>query len=56
MYHLEIFVLAGGWSRNSKRAKSYGCPNNEDPVGATMTARGATFVRNADTVPYDFQI
>ncbi len=56
VYRSEIFNLTGGWPRNSKRAKSYGCPNNSDPTGATLTVRDATFAQNADSVPYDFQI
>ena len=51
---IEAFVLTGYGSRNSKRARSYGRPNNRYLQGATSTVQGATSVRNGETVPYDF--
>ena len=49
----DTFVLTGYGSRNSKRANSYGPPNNRYPQGATSTVQGATSVQNDETVPYD---
>jgi len=46
--------LAGCGPRNSKRVKSYGCPSKGDPKGGTSTVQGATFLQNAETVPYEF--
>ena len=50
----EAFVLTGYGSLNSKRARSYGRPNNRYLQGATSTVQGATSVRNGETVSYDF--
>ena len=51
----EAFVLTGYGSRNSKRARSYGRPNNRYLQGATSTVHGATSFRNGKTVPYAFR-
>ena len=50
----DTFVLTGYGSRNSKRARNYGRPNNQYLQGATSMVQGATSVRNGETVPYDF--
>ena len=49
------FVLIGYRSLNSKRARSYGRPNNRYLQGATSAVQGATSVRNGEIVPYEFQ-
>ena len=49
----DTFVLKSYGSRNSKRARSYGRPNNRHLQGATSTVQGATSVQNDETVPYD---
>jgi len=46
--------LQGCGPRNSKRVKIYGCPSKGDLKGGTSTVHGATFLRNAETVPYEF--
>ena len=46
--------MTGYGSRNSKRARSYGRPNNRYLQGATSMVQGATSVRNGETVSYDF--
>ena len=48
------FVLKGYGFRNSKRARSYGRPNNRYLQGATPMVQGATSVRNGETVSYNF--
>ena len=50
----ESIVLTSYGSLNSKRARSYGLPNNRYLQGATSTVHGATSVRNGEIVPYDF--
>jgi len=54
LYFLETFVLTCCGPHNSKRIKSYGCPSKWDPNGGTSTVQGATFLQNAETVPYEF--
>ena len=46
--------MTGCGPRNSKRVKSYGSPSKGDPKGGTSTVQGATFLQNAETVPYEF--
>ena len=51
---IEAFVLTGNGFRYSKRARSYGRPNNRYLQGATSTVQGATSVRNGVTMSCDF--
>jgi len=36
-----------------KQVKSYGSPSKGDPKGGTSMVPGATFLQNAETVPYE---
>ena len=45
--------MTGYGSRNSKRARSYGRPNNRYLQGATSTVQDATSVQNGETVSHD---
>jgi len=42
--------------RNFEQVKSFCCPSKDDLNDGTSMVRGATFLQNAEIVPYEFLI